>query len=196
MSTVLNLLREHQAVMSQLENLLPLVEQAAVRIQDTLARGGKVLFMGNGGSAADSQHMAAELVGRYQADRRALAAIALTTDTSNLTSISNDYGYSMIFSRQLEALCQPHDVVIGISTSGNSENVIKGIEVANKIGAYTIGMSGQTGGKLAVMTDLCFCVPSTTVARIQEAHAFIGHSICELVENAVVLSDKLEKQSA
>jgi D-sedoheptulose 7-phosphate isomerase len=196
MSTVLNLLREHQAVMSQLENLLPLVEQAAVRIQDALARGGKVLFMGNGGSAADSQHMAAELVGRYQADRRALAAIALTTDTSNLTSISNDYGYSMIFSRQVEALCQPHDVVIGISTSGNSENVIKGIEAAKNIGAYTIGMSGQTGGKLAVMTDLCFCVPSKTVARIQEAHAFIGHSICELVENAVVLADKLEKQSA
>ncbi len=185
MSDILSLLREHQTVMSQLEGMLPVVEQASARILMALNNGGKVLFMGNGGSAADSQHLAAELVGRYQAERRALAAISLTTDTSILTSISNDYSYSEVFSRQIEGLCQPNDVVVGISTSGNSANVVKGIEAAKKIGAFTIGMTGSSGGKLLAMTDLCFCVPSNTVARIQEAHIFIGHCICELVEKAV-----------
>lgn len=184
--TILQLLKEHQTVMAQLEGMIPMMEQAADRIYTSLMRGGKVFFMGNGGSAADSQHLAAELIGRFKAERRALPAIALSTDSSILTCLSNDYDYSIVFSRQLEALCQPQDVVVGLSTSGNSQNVLKGIEVARQKGAYTIGLTGQGGGKLAALTNLCFQVPSHTVARIQEAHIFIGHSICELVEQATV----------
>jgi D-sedoheptulose 7-phosphate isomerase len=191
MSSVLNLLQEHQAVMAQIEPLLPLVETAAARVLQTLAAGGKIFFMGNGGSASDSQHLAAELVGRYRTDRRALAAIALTTDASILTSVSNDYDFSHIFSRQLEALCQPNDVVVGISTSGNSPNVVRGLATARKLGAFTIGMTGQTGGQLVSLSDLCFCIPSNTVARIQEAHIFIGHTICELVDNAVLAEQEV-----
>lgn len=186
MSSVLNLLQEHQMMMIKLESLVPAIENIAKRIAVTLQKGGKVFLMGNGGSAADAQHIAAELVGRFKAERRGLAAIALTTDTSILTSVGNDYGYNCIFSRQLEALCQPNDVVIGISTSGNSSNVLKGLEVAKEIGAYTIGWTGESGGKLAQVCDDCFCVPSANVARIQEAHIFIGHSICECVENIII----------
>lgn len=185
-----DLLQEHLAVMSQLDVMVPAMEQAVTRIMQSLAKGGKVLLMGNGGSAADAQHLAAELVCRFTANRKALAAIALTTDTSLLTAISNDFDYTHVFSRQIEALCRPEDVVIGISTSGNSKNVLKGIETAKQIGAYTIGFTGASG-KLAGMVDLCFSVPSNTVARVQEAHIFIGHCVCELVEQACVSESKL-----
>lgn len=192
MSDVLGSLREHQTVMSQLESLLPAIEQAAACILAALHRGKKVFFMGNGGSAADAQHLAAELVGRLKKDRRALPALSLSTDTSVLTCLSNDHDYSIVFSRQLEAFCQPGDVVVGISTSGTSKNVLKGIETAKRLGAYTIGFAGRTGGELVKQVDLCFLVPSDTVSRIQEAHIFIGHTICELVENKVVEENHAE----
>lgn len=187
---ILNLLKEHQTVMSQLEQAIPLIEQASEQIFQAIERGGKVFFMGNGGSAADAQHLAAELVGRFYAERRALPGISLSTDTSVLTCLTNDYDYSIVFSRQLEALCRAGDVVVGLSTSGNSPNVLKAMVVAKKLGAYTIGMAGQSGGQLAKEVDLCFCVPSTNTPRIQEAHIFIGHTICEIVEKMVVKTDE------
>ena len=144
--------------------------------------GGKLLLMGNGGSAADAQHIAAEFVGRYKKERRPVAAIALTVDSSILTCVGNDYGYDQVFSRQVEALTNKEDVVIGISTSGNSENVIRGIEKAREAGANTIGLLGHQGGKLKDKVDLAIVVPSENTARIQEAHITIGHIICEILD--------------
>ncbi|MDO8577858.1 MAG: D-sedoheptulose 7-phosphate isomerase [Dehalococcoidales bacterium] len=144
--------------------------------------GGKVIFCGNGGSAADAQHLAAELVGRFKLERRALPAIALNTNTSILTALGNDYGYETVFSRQVEALANKNDIVIGLSTSGNSPNIIKAIEAAKSRGAKTIGLSGGNGGKLAKVADLAVVVPSDNTPRIQEAHITIGHIVCELVE--------------
>jgi D-sedoheptulose 7-phosphate isomerase len=173
---------KHQAMFSQLDTLIPTVHAVAEALRACLARGGKILLMGNGGSAADSQHIAAEIVGRYKKERRGLAAIALTTDTSILTSVGNDYGYDYIFARQIEALCRPEDVVIGITTSGNSANVVKAIIEANSIGATTIGLTGGTGGKLKDLCNYNLIMPSNDTPRIQEAHIFIGHSLCELLE--------------
>jgi D-sedoheptulose 7-phosphate isomerase len=175
-------LAEHQAVMAKLDALLPQIAAVADVMRDCLKRGNKILFMGNGGSAADSQHIAAEIVGRYKRERRGLPAIALTTDTSILTSVGNDYGFDFIFSRQVEALCVPGDVVFGISTSGNSSNVVRAIETARQIGATTVAMSGGTGGKLAALCDHNLVMPSNDTPRIQEAHIFIGHMLCELAE--------------
>ncbi len=173
---------QHQAMFNQLEALIPTVHLVSEELRACLARGGKILLMGNGGSAADSQHIAAEIVGRYKKERRGLAAIALTTDTSILTSVGNDYGYDYIFARQIEALCRPEDVVIGITTSGNSENVVKAIIEANSIGATTIGLTGGSGGKLSSLCKFNLIMPSSDTPRIQEAHIFIGHSLCELLE--------------
>lgn len=175
-------LAAHQALFTQLEALLPQISEVGQALRDCLARGGKILLMGNGGSAADSQHIAAEIVGRYKKERRGLPAIALTTDTSIITSVGNDYGYEFIFSRQIEALCSPLDAVIGITTSGNSINVVRAIEVAKEIGATTIGLTGGTGGKLAALCDYNLVMPSNVTARIQEAHIFIGHSVCDILE--------------
>ena len=147
-----------------------------------MQRGGKILIMGNGGSAADSQHIAAEIVGRYKRDRRGLPAIALSTDTSILTSVANDYGYEHIFTRQIQALCRPEDAVIGITTSGNSQNVVNAIIEANAIGASTIGLTGGTGGKLVDLCKFNLVVPSSDTPRIQEMHIFIGHSLCDMLE--------------
>ncbi|MCB5184889.1 D-sedoheptulose 7-phosphate isomerase [Methylobacillus gramineus] len=173
---------EHQAVIAALEPLLPTIAQVAQEMRACLARGGKILLMGNGGSAADSQHIAAEIVGRYKKERRGLPAIALTTDTSILTSVGNDYGFDFIFSRQVEALCTPADLVIGFSTSGNSKNVVRAIETAREIGAITVSMTGGSGGKLAELCDFNLIMPSSDTPRIQEAHILIGHSLCDLVE--------------
>lgn len=173
---------EHQRVMSALQSMLPQIAAVATELRACIARGGKILLMGNGGSAADSQHIAAEIVGRFKKERRGLPAIALTTDTSILTSVGNDYGYEFIFSRQVEALCLPQDVVIGITTSGNSINVVRGIEKAKEIGATTIGMTGGTGGKLTDLCDFNLIMPSNDTPRIQEAHIFVGHSLCDLLE--------------
>ena len=144
--------------------------------------GGKVVLFGNGGSAADAQHLAGELVGQFKLNRQALPAIALTTNTSTLTAVANDYGYEVAFSRQVEALVNEKDVVIGISTSGNSPNVIEAMKMAKMKGAKTIGLTGGNGGKLAEVADLALIVPSDSTPRIQEAHITIGHIVCELVE--------------
>ena len=144
--------------------------------------GGKVVLFGNGGSAADAQHIAGELVGRFMLKRQAFPAIALTTNTSTLTAVANDYGYDAVFSRQVEALVNEKDVVIGISTSGNSPNVIEAIKLAKTKGAKTIGLTGGNGGRLAEVADLVLIMPSDITPRIQEAHITIGHIVCELVE--------------
>ena len=150
-----------------------------------LKQGQKILFVGNGGSAADAQHLAAEIVGRFERERSGLAALALTTDSSTLTSIANDYGFESIFSRQLEALGQEGDVFIAISTSGNSPNLVQAVEVAKAKGLVTIGMLGKTGGDLKALVDECLIVPSENTARIQEAHILIGHILCQLVEESL-----------
>lgn len=151
-------------------------------IMRCLKRGGKVILFGNGGSAADSQHIAAELIGRFKKDRPAIPAIALTTDTSILTSISNDYGYESVFVKQIEGIADKKDIVIGISTSGNSKNVIEGIKKAKKMGLGTVALTGSDGGKLSKIVDSALIVPSKDTARIQETHITIGHIICELLE--------------
>jgi len=149
---------------------------------DSLKKGGKVMFFGNGGSASDSQHLAAELVGRFKKDRTALPAIALTVNTSILTALANDYGYDVVFARQVEALGQKNDLVIGISTSGKARNVVAGIKQARKMGLKTVALTGGDGGELSKAADVALMVPSTVTARIQEAHITIGHIICELIE--------------
>ena len=159
---------------------------ALVRVAATLVaayrRDGKVLLFGNGGSAADAQHIAAELEGRYLHDRPALHALALHTNTSALTAIANDYGYARVFARQVEAAVRPGDVVIGISTSGNSENILEGVRAARAQGAVTVALTGAGGGRLKNLVDHCLAVPSAETPRIQEAHILIGHILCELVE--------------
>jgi D-sedoheptulose 7-phosphate isomerase len=150
-----------------------------------LSSGRKVLVFGNGGSAADSQHFAAELVNRFRLDRPALAAIALTTDTSILTSIANDSDYQSVFSRQIEGLGAPGDVAVAISTSGGSANVLKAVEVARSRGLETLGLAGRDGGKLAKLVDLCLTVPHRETARIQEVHGLLIHLFCEMIDGAL-----------
>jgi D-sedoheptulose 7-phosphate isomerase len=175
-------LQAHTTLFAQLKSIFPQVISVANELRATMQRGGKILIMGNGGSAADSQHIAAEIVGRYKKERRGLPAIALTTDTSIITSIGNDYGYDYIFARQIEALCRPEDLVIGITTSGNSKNVVNAIMEANSIGATTVGLTGGTGGKLSELCKFNLIMPSTDTPRIQEAHIFIAHSLCGMLE--------------
>jgi D-sedoheptulose 7-phosphate isomerase len=181
---ILTSLRAHAETIARLDSLVPDIVRLAELVQASLSRGGKILLMGNGGSAADSQHIAAELVGRFQRERRGLASIALSTDTSILTSVGNDYGFEHIFSRQVEALCSNKDVLIGISTSGNSANVLRAIEAAKNIGATTVAMTGEGGGKLGALCDLTLAVPTHVTARVQEAHILIGHILCELIDDA------------
>lgn len=155
---------------------------AAEKMIESVVKGGKILIFGNGGSAADSQHMAAELTGRFQRERQAIAAVALTTDTSSLTALGNDYGFDKIFVKQIEALGRSGDVALAISTSGNSTNVLAAVEYARTKGMVTIGLTGGTGGQLAGLVDTAICVPSSQTARIQEAHGCIIHCLCELLE--------------
>jgi D-sedoheptulose 7-phosphate isomerase len=158
------------------------IENAAEICISCLKNGGKILIIGNGGSAADAQHIAAELVGRYKTDRNGLAAIALTTDTSAITSISNDYGYNHVFERQINALANQNDVLIAISTGGSSDNVILGLKAANKLQCNTIGFSGKDGGEFNNLCNLNIVVPSEDTPRIQEIHILIGHTLCQLIE--------------
>lgn len=176
---------------SSLKVVSQAIEETAKYCINSINKGGKIIFFGNGGSAADAQHIAAELIGRYKLERNAIPAIALTTDSSILTSISNDYGYSQVFARQLEALANKIDVVIAISTSGNSKNIINALKVANQIGCKTIGLSGGTGGKLKEICSVNIAVPSENTARIQEIHIFIGHTICHLIEDTVKTNLKI-----
>ena len=166
--------------------LAPDIARAAEMMVRSLSSGGKILLLGNGGSAADAQHIAAELVGRFHAERRPLPAIALTTDTSILTSLANDYGAETMFSRQVEALANANDVVIAISTSGQSANVLEAVRAAKAKGARTIGLSGYGGGELKSMVDLSIVVPSDSIPRIQEAHITVGHILCRLVEEEIM----------
>jgi D-sedoheptulose 7-phosphate isomerase len=151
-------------------------------IHQSLNKGGKVLFFGNGGSAADSQHIAAEFIGRFQKERKSLAAIALTTDSSILTAIGNDYGFDVIFARQIEGLGNAGDIAFGISTSGNSKNVLEGLKQAKRQKLITIGLLGNAGGAIASLVDIAIIVSSTNTARVQESHICIYHAICEMVE--------------
>jgi len=164
------------------ENLSGTIAECAKMLAGGLHSGGKLLVMGNGGSAADAQHLAAELVGRFLMERKALPAIALTTDTSILTAVGNDYGFDQVFSRQVEALATPGDMVLGISTSGNSRNVINALATARDKGCKTVGLLGRDGGEIAGMVDLSLTVSSMETPRIQEAHQLIIHIICDLVE--------------
>ncbi|MBX9676836.1 MAG: D-sedoheptulose 7-phosphate isomerase [Methylotenera sp.] len=173
----------HMAMFNALEPLFPMISAVGIKMQECIKNGGKILLMGNGGSAADSQHIAAEIVGRFKKERKGMPAIALTTDTSIITSVGNDYGYDYIFARQIEALCRPEDLVIGITTSGNSANVVNAMQAAKEIGATTIGLTGGSGGKLNGICDFNLVMPSSVTARIQEAHIFVGHSLCEILES-------------
>ena len=165
-----------------LESLASQIEIAAKICLECLKNNNKILLMGNGGSAADAQHIAAELVGRYKTERKGLSAIAITTDTSAITAIANDYGYINIFSRQVEALAKKNDVLIAISTGGTSDNVINALKVGSKIGCKSIGLSGKNGGEFSELCDVNLIVSSKNTPRIQEMHILIGHLICQLIE--------------
>ena len=179
---ILNSIREHLKVVEAVKNLEKMIELFSTKIVETLKSGNRIFLIGNGGSAADCQHIAAELVGRFKKERKGLPAIALTTDTSILTAIGNDYSFDEIFARQIEALANKGYLVIGISTSGNSENVVRGILKAKEIGCYTVGLLGKNGGKLKDLVDLAIVVPSNNTPRVQECHILIGHIVCEIVD--------------
>lgn len=173
---------EHLEVARALPKIASTVLNAIDIISSSLAAGGQLLIAGNGGSAADAQHIAAELTGRFLRERRPLRAIALHANTSALTAIGNDYGYEHVFARELSAHARPGDILLAISTSGNSRNILRAIEVARERDVTVIGLTGESGGEMRAACDLCLCVPSGTTARIQEMHITIGHTICELLE--------------
>ena len=175
-------LENHFKVVQDMKKIMPEVASAGLRVRTALEKGRKILICGNGGSAADSQHMAAEFVGRFVKERQSLPALALTVDTSLLTAVGNDYGFDCVFSRQVEGLGQAGDVLIAISTSGNSANVVKAVKTAKEKGIYVIALTGENGGILAKESDLCLAVPSQVTARIQEMHIMIIHMICEIAE--------------
>ena len=185
-STIEKIFAESMEVkQATLRKNLPKIVSAAEMIISAFKNGHKLFFCGNGGSAADSQHIAAEFVGRFQKERQAWPAIALTTDTSALTALGNDYNFDIVFSRQLQALGQKEDVLVAISTSGNSKNVLEAVKQAKSMGIMTLGVTGGTGGKLVDLCDITIISASAKTARIQESHLVIFHTICELVENAL-----------
>ena len=179
---VVAICNEHMEVAKALPGMAAAISTAADMIGSSLAAGGKLMLAGNGGSAADAQHIAAELTGRFQRERRPLPAIALHANTSALTAIGNDYGYEQVFARELSAHARPGDVLLAISTSGNSPNILRAIEAARKQQVIVIGLTGESGGLMQAACDLCLCIPSKSTARIQEMHITIGHTICELLE--------------
>ena len=167
------------------EALLEIISMAAVRCTDALSQGNKIMFCGNGGSAADAQHLAAELSGRFYRDRPPLAAIALTVNTSFLTAVANDYSFDEVFARMVKSVGKEGDVLIGLSTSGNSENVIRAMQQAQVMKILAIGLTGKDGGKIAVSSDYLIRIPSTDTPRIQESHILIGHILCEIIEKSM-----------
>ena len=181
-SLFLRNLAEHQQLMAVLHELDDGIAQAGKNLAKVLCQGGKIMFCGNGGSAADSQHLAAELTGRFIKDRRPLAAIALNTDTSALTCIANDYAFEQVFARQLTALARSGDALVAISTSGNSANILRAAEAAKAAGVFTLGLLGRDGGQLLSVCDAAIVVNHSVTARIQEAHILIGHTLCGLIE--------------
>jgi D-sedoheptulose 7-phosphate isomerase len=183
MSSIRNALAESSELMGRIADSLPgKIEEVLQLILRALESGKKILIMGNGGSAADAQHMEAELVGRFKLERKAIPAISLTTNTSTLTAIGNDYSFERIFARQIEALAEKGDIVLGISTSGHSKNLILGFEAAKSTGAITVGLLGKDGGKIKDSVDISIIVPSDNTPRIQEAHITIIHILCEEIE--------------
>jgi len=182
LETIKKELKLHNEVSSKMDQLSSSIESIAKLAIRSIEAGGKVILFGNGGSASDAQHIAAELVGRYKTSRKGLAAIALTTDTSALTAISNDFGYENVFKRQLEALLNTTDLVIGISTSGNSSNVINALKYAKKYKAKVVGFSGAQGGEMNKVCDINLIIPSNDTPRIQEMHIFVGHTLCHLID--------------
>lgn len=183
-SLVAEAARVHEALSGS--DTVDAVVRAARVVREALAGGGKLLVFGNGGSAAEAQHVAAEFVGRFARERAGLAAIALSTDTSALTAIANDYGFARVFARQVEALGRPGDVALGISTSGASANVVAALEAARAAGLATIGLTGRDGGRVAALVDVHVHVPHPSTARVQEAHLTLLHALCDLVERAAV----------
>lgn len=180
---VLEELNQHkQTIDKVIAALIPDIEKGCEMVTQTLLAGGKILLAGNGGSAADAQHIAAELAGRYVKERKALPGIALTVDTSAMTAIGNDYGFDHIFSRQLEAMARPDDLFIAISTSGNSKNILHALHTAQELGCKTLGLSGRDGGQMNELCDLNIIVPDQVTARIQEMHILIGHIFCNAVD--------------
>jgi D-sedoheptulose 7-phosphate isomerase len=173
---------DHLDVVKAITVQQELLEKIALSMVEALGRGNKILWCGNGGSAGDSQHLAAEIVGRFRRERRGLPSIALTTDTSILTAVANDYGYDAVFSRQVEALGEPGDILVGISTSGNSHNVVNALLAAKEQGVTTIAFTGEGGGRMAGLADYLFAVPSRDTARVQEAHILAGHMLCDWIE--------------
>lgn len=181
-------LAEHGALMQRLVSLQRAVEQVGALLADTLQSGGKLLVCGNGGSAADAQHLASELTGRFIAERRPLAAIALSTDSSALTCIGNDYGFNEVFARQVQALARPGDCLVGISTSGKSPNVRRAVGAARAAGATVVGLLGRDGGPMNAECDVSIVIPSDVTARIQEAHILVIHTLCGLIEQRLGLA--------
>jgi D-sedoheptulose 7-phosphate isomerase len=179
-----------------LEACLPAMAQAAEALVAAYRHGHKAIFFGNGGSAADAQHLAAEFVGRYLRERPGLPALALHCDTSALTAIANDYGYDQVFSRQMQALAAPGDVAIGISTSGNSKNVVEALLAARKIGVYTVGLTGAGGGRMREIVDVLIAAPSNETPRIQECHILVGHALCDAVDQAITAAPAAAGASA
>jgi D-sedoheptulose 7-phosphate isomerase len=186
---------EHLSIIEQLDAQQEAFERAAIRMTECLLQGQKILWCGNGGSAADAQHLAAELMGRFRSDRRALPSIALTADTSVLTAIANDCGFADVFDRQLEALCKPGDVVVGLSTSGKSRNVCAALDRAREVGAFTVAMTGERGRHMASLADVWLCVASSDTARVQEGHILLGHILCEWLELAVCINPSISTPS-
>ena len=174
-----------QTKQALLDVCVPTIEQIGDAMVESLRAGGTIYLMGCGGSAADAQHIAGELIGRFKMERVGLPCVALTTDTSVITSIGNDYGFAQVFTRQVEGLVKPGDVVVGISTSGNTEAVLAALRLAKDKGATTVGFTGQSGGALKGLADVCLCVPSSDTPRIQECHITVGHILCGLVERGV-----------
>ena len=180
--TIREAINRNREALEILESSSKIIEKIASLFISALETKGKIIFMGNGGSAADSQHLAAELVGRFKKNRPALASLALSVNTSIITAIGNDFGYDEVFARQVEALAKPNDIVVGISTSGNSDNIIKAIKKAQNIGVKTIGFLGKDGGKMAPLVDIALTISSFDTPRVQEMHILAGHIICEIVE--------------
>ncbi len=176
-------------MMATLGEVWPTLETTARAVIERVADGGTVFWFGNGGSAAQALHFATELVGRFERNRPGIRSYALVADTSLMTAVANDYSFDVIFARQIESLCRPGDVAVGLSTSGNSPNVLQAIDAAASLGALTVGFTGGDGGKLARTVDFSIVAPSSRTCRIQEAHLFLGHTLCELIEESVPESD-------
>jgi len=182
-------IREHQSMMASLTEVWPSLRAAGDAVIERVRAGGAVFWFGNGGSATQALHFATELVGRFERERRGIRSYALVADTSLMTAVANDYSFDVIFARQIESLCRPGDVAVGLSTSGNSPNVLQGVDAAASLGALTVGFTGGEGGKLARSVDIPIVVPHLRTCRVQEAHLFLGHTLCEIVEAAMPESD-------